>query len=138
MGKFMDIEVKGLQKLEKKLSKLPEKVAKKVVSKAVRAGAKPMLAQARANAPVKTGLTKKSIKIRTMKAKWAKPGYGVHIGVSDKWFSGEAFYAGMVEFGTVRMAAQPFIRPAYDVTKDESVRITAKALRDGVENAAKG
>jgi HK97 gp10 family phage protein len=35
-----------------------------------------------------------------------------------------------VEFGTVNMVAQPFMRPAIDTRKDEAMRITAKEVEE--------
>ena len=35
----------------------------------------------------------------------------------------DGFYAGFVEFGTVHAPARPFMRPAWDATKDETLRI---------------
>src|SRR6516164_36113 len=58
---------------------------------------------ARNLAPVKTGLLRKSI----YATKGGQKQRGVLMGVSKK-----AFYAHWVEFGTVKMAAHPFFRPA--------------------------
>ena len=35
--------------------------------------------------------------------------------------SQDAFYARFVEFGTVKMAARPFLRPAFEAKKGEAV-----------------
>ena len=35
--------------------------------------------------------------------------------------SQDAFYARFVEFGTVKMAARPFMRPAFEAKKGEAV-----------------
>jgi HK97 gp10 family phage protein len=137
MGNMVDIEIKGLDEIEKRLKQLPQKVAKKVVRKAVREGAKPILKAAQSKVPVKTGALKKSLKVRAMKAKLAKGGAGVHVGVSDQWFKGDLFYGGMVEFGTKNMPAKPFIRPAYDEKKNEAVKVTVKHLLKGIDDIVK-
>lgn len=46
----------------------------------------------------------------------------------------DAFYGDFVELGTVKMAAQPFIRPAFDSKKGEAVDKMVAVLKDRVEN----
>jgi len=40
----------------------------------------------------------------------------------------DAYYAGFIEFGTSKMAAQPFMRPAYDQTKNQVVSQIEKGI----------
>jgi HK97 gp10 family phage protein len=80
-----------------KLSELENKAANKVTRKALRAGAKVIQTQAQANAPVKSGLLKKSIKVRAGKSR--KGIISIIVGVGKKWFTGPSFYAAFVEFG---------------------------------------
>ncbi|AMM23167.1 HK97-gp10 family putative phage morphogenesis protein [Variovorax sp. PAMC 28711] len=47
--------------------------------------------------------------------------------------SGDFFYANFIEFGTVKMAAQPFLRPAYDLNKERAVA----AIKDRIETRLK-
>ena len=48
-----------------------------------------------------------------------------------------AFYAIFLEFGTAFMAAQPFLRPAYEEHKDEVVGIFARVLQEAIEKLRK-
>lgn len=50
-------------------------------------------------------------------------------------------YAGKIaalnEFGTVNMPAQPFMGPAFEVSKQDATTTLVDTLRKGIENAAK-
>lgn len=61
MAKFITTSVKGLGELQMAFEKV-EKIPKGVISKAAREGVKDPLAQAKANAPKKSGALKKGIK----------------------------------------------------------------------------
>jgi HK97 gp10 family phage protein len=50
--------------------------------------------------------------------------------------SQDAWYWRFVEFGTTRMAAQPFLRPAFDVKKNEAVTAITTRLAERIEQAA--
>lgn len=47
-------------------------------------------------------------------------------------------HAIFVEFGTSRMAAQPYMRPAIDTKSDEAIKITAKETDAIIKRAANG
>ncbi len=46
-------------------------------------------------------------------------------------------HAHLVEFGTVNMEAEPFLRPAFEEKKNEAVTVMADALRKGIAAAQK-
>lgn len=52
-------------------------------------------------------------------------------------WSKEAFYGRFLEFGTSRMAARPFLRPAYDAKKEEAVKKFQEALDEKVREMTK-
>lgn len=74
--------------------------------------------RARTLAPVKTGALRDSIRFETSAAQ-------VFV------FAG-ADHASHVEFGTYKMPAQPFIRPAYHAARRNLSRYTRRALREAV------
>lgn len=45
----------------------------------------------------------------------------------------DAYYWRMVEFGTSKMAAQPFLRPAFEANKERCVDIIKDTLIQGIE-----
>lgn len=51
---------------------------------------------------------------------------------------GDLFYFRFIEFGTVKMAAKPFLRPAFDSQKGAAVEKMAEILRKRIERAEAG
>lgn len=45
----------------------------------------------------------------------------------------DAYYWRFVEFGTSKMPARPFLRPAFDAKKEEAVRVFASILKKDVD-----
>lgn len=48
---------------------------------------------------------------------------------------GPAFYAWFLEFGTERMRAHPFVRPAYEAKKTEAIAVIVSEITKGAERA---
>jgi HK97 gp10 family phage protein len=96
-----------LNRLEPKLkAKIGRKAARKVAKETV-------YKTAREKVPVKSGDLKKSIKVRALKrSRKNKHKVGARVVTGPGFFKGEQYYGGFVEYGTRRMAAQPFMRPA--------------------------
>jgi HK97 gp10 family phage protein len=113
-------KLKGADKLLAALKDLEPKLAKGVLSKAMRAGAKPI-----------------SLKIRAIKRN-RKGRVGVVISTDKGFFKGDTFYAAFHEFGTSRMPARPFIRPAFDAHKVSSVKIIGNEIWSGIRAVTTG
>lgn len=175
--------VDGIGELTKALAELTPKLEKKVLRQAMRKAAKPILAQAKANAPVgqitvdtqrlvfralqfgkligatakqsskarariikheETQLKKSgsrypgqlrdSLKVRAMKSKKGRIGVVVQTREGD--YKGDTFYGAFVEYGTSKMAAQPYMRPAFDTKAGEAERIIADELKAGIDKLA--
>lgn len=92
-------------------------VTDKVKTATAQAGSK-MQSEARDNAPVDTGTLVKSIQLRMSK------------GGLQATVKAQAGYAGFVEFGTVKMRAQPFFVPAFAVANAEYAAALNKILSD--------
>ena len=93
----MSFQVQGLKEVQEKLRQLGQKTAKKYVRKSLRAGAKPVLSQARSNAPVKTGLVRRSLRI--VGGKGRKGVVQVRIVLGVKLYVGKSYYGAFVEIG---------------------------------------
>ena len=128
---YMDIKIEGAKELEKKLLSFEPKLGRKVVRQALRKGAKVIQSAAKSNVPVKSGALKKSIKVRALKKR--RQSYGVMVATSDGWFKGDEFYGAFLEFGTSKMPAKPFVRPAFDAEKDNAEKIIKNQLQQGIE-----
>jgi HK97 gp10 family phage protein len=138
------MEVLGLKELELRLSELPEKLKTRVLAQSLQSGARLIEAQAEQNAPVSVAphilKSYASAMFKTFKSKrmgvWLLPGnlkrnikvkrdlsgtrghaltYEVFVKNKDAW------YWKFVEFGTRKMAAHPFMRPAFETQKGAAV-----------------
>lgn len=146
-------EVKGLKELRRALRKLPKEVQKKVLGSALRKGAVPIQAMAKALVPVGesysrtlggkswdhyAGKTKDSIKIQKEKKKYLLDAARVRIGVDLKRGDEDAaWWWRFVEFGTVKMQAKPFLVPAFESMKFASDKIIRRSILVGIERIQK-
>ena len=53
------------------------------------------------------------------------------------WNKSHAFYGRFVEFGTSRMAAKPFLRPAYDAARAKALQAVQERMAVEVRKATK-
>ena len=53
------------------------------------------------------------------------------------WNKSHAFYGRFVEFGTSRMAAKPFLRPAYDAARAKALQAVQERMAEEVRKATK-
>lgn len=131
------LEVSGLRQLGEAMRGLSEDMRTKVARQAVAAGASVVRKAARDKAPVDSGNLKASLimkriretnlteeyivtprKGKTRDGKAAKRGQGK--------LGKDAYYARFVEFGTVKVPARPFIRPALE----DNVQRATQAIAD--------
>lgn len=139
-----DVEIKGLSELLAAMKRLPKDIDEKCLKISVMSGAA-VIRRAAAELVVrgKTGLLAKSIKIGFTKRE-SGPGkkvYHVFIGTKNKLprkYKGQikmwpAFYAGFVEFGTSKMAAKPYLRPAFDAMAGDAAEQIKTMLAKRIE-----
>ena len=131
---MIDIKVTGLAELKQRLAQLPPTIQRKVMRGAVSTAAAVFRKEAELRAPEYTGtvqdghpppgtlkkaiyqvrLREESVGTREVWKVSAKKGKKGKDGI-------DAYYASWVEYGTVNMAARPFMRPAFEVKKAESI-----------------
>jgi len=133
----MTTQVTGLSELMRNLRQLPAKVQSKALRNAVSAGAEVIRAEAELRAPRYTGKVGKdhpppgTLKKAVYKA--AMPDESTadrevwQVNVRRK-----AYYAHMVEFGTVKMPARPFMRPAWDAKAGEALAVMKTKLAQAI------
>lgn len=140
---MIEIKISGLKELKDALQKLPERVQKRVLRGATMAGAQVIKKAAKQRAPVGTvphkdakgrtiapGNLRKSIIARAKKGA-SKTSVTVSVGPSSR-----GFYGMFHEFGTSKMAARPFLRPAFDDNKERAVEAIKERLSAGIEREA--
>ena len=98
--------------------KITAEIEKKAMDRLQKAG-ELVADRARLNVPVDTGKLKASIRVVRLKGD-PKLDVRVYAGSREK---GGAFYAHMVEYGTVKMRARPYLRPALNVVKSSIMNI---------------
>jgi len=143
-------QVTGLSDLEKRLEDFPDRIARNILAGAIRAGAVVIQNEARQLAPasaedhylgkgsrrvlIKAGeLKRKGVKVRLAprKSRTTPIEYWVYV-------SKRNWYWKFPEFGTSKMPAQPFMRPAFEKMKEIAVeRIREYLAARIVKEAAK-
>jgi HK97 gp10 family phage protein len=134
MGDYTTVQVKGLKELADALKELPNGIARNVLRGATGAGAAEIRKEAKLKAPVYTGPisaghppagTLKRAVYQSQQRKLSslvKQVFfvGVRTGKKMKNKSGvstDPYYWKFVEFGTAKMSARPFLRPAFEAKK---------------------
>jgi HK97 gp10 family phage protein len=142
------IYVMGLDELQARLRDLPKRIGRNVLRGAMNAGATVIRKEVQARAPVYTGSVaaghpppgtlRRSIyqvQIREF-SNDQRQTYQVGVRKGKRFrkqgkrgqLSQDAFYAHFVEFGTVKMAARPFMRPGFEASKSAAVQAVREYL----------
>lgn len=108
----------GFKELDADFKLLSNAEKRQVSRKAVRAGAVVFRDAVRANAPVRSGLLKRSISVDTVRGLAIAGVKFKKVLIKKKGKKGKhkstPFYWYFLEHGTSKMSAQPFVRPAFD------------------------
>lgn len=141
------MNLSGFKELAAALRELGPRVAKNSLRRAVSAGATVVKNDARARAPKDTGEMAKDILVKRerdtkgeMSAKYSVfvlTGKKSRLKGKGRNVARDSWYWRLVEFGTSKMAAQPFMRPAYDGKKEEAVKVIGEKLDEGIQKAAR-
>lgn len=141
-----EIKVEGLAELERKLKELGPKISKNALRAATNAGAEVVRKAAIARAPIKSGTLKKQIYKKQIRELSNEHQQTFFVGVLSrrKKTKGKnpgviksAFYWRFIEFGTVKMPARPFLRPAFDSTKQSAISAIKSKLKSYLDKVAK-
>lgn len=117
----MDLNVNGYDALVARIRQLSN--TEEIEEKALEAGATEMKSVLESVAPVKTGVLKANI-IKTPIENGT-----VKIGTKP---TGDGFYGFFLEFGTSKMSARPWVRPAFEQSRESIKSIMAAELRRGL------
>ena len=146
----------GLSHAQEALATLPAKIQSRVVRLAARKAAKPVADAARSNAPVDSGTLRGAIQVVTLRSRKFKNIVKVAVTPGKKWFNGDAYYAGFIEFGYMKaptyrangkilskkrspdrsdyeeVLPRPFLRPALDQAKSQVMSIFRNEISKGI------
>jgi HK97 gp10 family phage protein len=139
---MIDVKVEGLSELLKALSELPKELHKGPLRSAVSAAAKVVQDQAKLNAPVDSGVLKRSIyRTRSRQGSSAVQEMavvGIRHGKKYQKRGQDAWYWRFIEFGipSRQVAARPFMRQAFDNTKQKQLDMLSERLKKAISRAA--
>lgn len=130
------IKVSGLRELGQRMRSLSADMAGKVARQATAAGAGVARKNIKARVPVDTGNLRAAVVMKRVRDTNLTEEYVVAVRKGKRRdvtaakkgegkLGKDAYYAHMVEFGTVKMPAQPFVRPGFE----ESVQPATEAIR---------
>ncbi|MGA9851844.1 MAG: HK97-gp10 family putative phage morphogenesis protein [Gammaproteobacteria bacterium] len=136
-----EIDIPGLSELYANLETLGPRIAKNIIRGGVYAMAKDVRDKIREGAPVlkpetlnphhrKAGALRDAITAARLRGQYGSVEAGVRIGRN-------AFYWFFLEYGTVKMSAQAFVRPAWDSIKYGIVDTLAGYCRNRFDRAVK-
>ncbi len=151
MANAVKIELRGFKELGQKLKELGPQVAKNGLRTADFAGARVIRDAAKEAVPVDTGLlqaqiyasrrrTPEHISTYTIRVrKKAKVSKIAKRKTTGKYreVAGPAFYGRYLEFGTSKMAAKPWLRPAFTSNTDSAINAIKAGLSKAIDRAAK-
>ncbi len=136
----------GFKELAQAMRQLPDRVAKNALRRAVSSAAAVVRNEARARAPVDTGEMKRDIQMKRdrdtkgqVSARYlvfVRSGKKSRMAGKGRNVNKDSFYWRFLEFGTVKMTAKPFMRPAFEAKKQEALEQLRKTLKEGIETEA--
>ena len=137
---MIDMKIEGLEELRKALSELPKEMHRGPLRSAVSAAAAVVQKQARQSAQVDTGTLKRAIYRTRSRAGSSSVQemaiVGVRFGRQYRRRNQDAWYWRFLEFGTSKMPSKPFLRPAFESTKQQQIEVLKTRLAKAIERAA--
>jgi HK97 gp10 family phage protein len=160
------INIEGLDAVLATMAALPASITKNALPFAMRKGAQVWVNDAKRRAPVLQADTKYRVKgkvrdLIALRKRKRKPSgialvYSVGVlggasatygntkanrrkGIVGQKFAtgGNAYYWRFLEFGTQKMKARPFLRPAFDTTQDQVISAVVNGLNRAIKKAQK-
>ena len=138
----LTMKVEGLDELNRRLNRLESKQIKKAVRSSAMFATSPMLKKMKSKVPVADGPAggplKKSL---GRQSRFFRRGqiFSMRIGIRSKQSpdgSWPSVYGPMIENGTLKMAAQPFMRPAFDENYRATIDRFGQSLGEKVAQLA--
>lgn len=127
---MVDVEVRGVEDLLKNLRTFTTKIQKSVVTGAIRASAAAISKEAKKNVPKDKGDLKRAISVVKRKTKEKNvikfsvvPKTKLLHKIQDAKGEKHYNYGGHIEFGSSKMTAQPYLRPAFENKGTEAIDI---------------
>ncbi|MBL8576134.1 MAG: HK97 gp10 family phage protein [Mesorhizobium sp.] len=158
MSGVIKVDIEGLQELQRALQQFTKATARRVLERALLKAAKPIEHDAENNAPVATGELKRSIESKVLKRSPGKQAFARTMSAGGSRAEAAAAaraanarnaesaavrisaivpHAHLVEFGTVKMPAKPFLAPAMRAGRTGAISTIKVELKREIEATAK-
>jgi HK97 gp10 family phage protein len=128
----VSFRVEGAKQIEAALKELGPVAAGRVARSALNRSATPIVRRARELVPVRTSALKKAITKRLRRQRRGSSRQEALVGIERP----ASRYAHIVEFGSARQAAKPYLRPAADEKASEALDKLGENLGRGIEREA--
>lgn len=134
----LEVELHGFDELARKLSEFSDSVAKRLAKSSLKRAMKPVLETAQSLCPVSEdgshgnppGYLRDSLTVSTASGKGK---ITARVQSKKGAFEPGKYYGGYLEYGTCKMAARPFLRPALDQNKQVCLDLLAAEIRAAIE-----
>lgn len=132
---MITVKFEGGQQLASLLASLPKSISKQIQRDVLVEAAEPMVAVARKMAPRAPGAPDIADNIEIGNARTGKDEFGDEKAMQVAWGPVRGFFYGYyLEWGTVKMGARPFMRPAFDGQKERSLGIIRTRTWDHIQS----
>lgn len=127
------VELEGMDRVIKKFNKLAHEDMLKALEAPATELSNETMQRMKQRAPVRTGFLRSDI--RVIQKAVGKKGMLIRVGTRGGRSAGEkeARHATLLEYGTVKMAARPFMRPALDSMRQRAIDSIRRAVKEAVE-----
>jgi len=147
------VKITGLNEIRAAFKRLPKSVAQKELISGLRKGANTWRDAAKRQVALTSrrvannvyvqkvkpmpGLTATvMVRVRKLKARQIEK-FKLATGVAARYNPNDPFFWRFIEFGTSKMAARPFLRPAFEANKQKAITIALPHFRKRIEAALK-
>ncbi|WP_330391310.1 HK97-gp10 family putative phage morphogenesis protein [Peptoclostridium litorale] len=124
VDEMAEIKLEGMDELLNRLEQLGKKGAQ-IENNALKKAGEIVKESIESRAPKRTGKLKESIKVSKIKTKEGQK-------IVEVGPDGDGFYGKFLEFGTTKMAAQPFMGPGFEAVKDEAAEAIKEEIKKGL------
>lgn len=121
------IHLEGADELNQALRRVGDRASGILLKQAAEAGAEVIADEAKRLAPRDTGALADGITAKVHRAQHGRAQVNIGIGKRE-------WYGQLIELGTEKMPARPFLRPALDSKAEEAIEAVGDALRNALRD----
>ena len=125
-----DAQAGGIDKILRKMKALPGRIQNNILVGGVRACAKPIIKEAKRNAHKDSGALIKSIGVVKIRMRDKNI---ILFTIAPRLKKKHGYLAHFHEFGTSKMAAQPFMRPAFENKGEEAINALKEYMKKRID-----